>query len=1606
MKADSDAMEEEVKDLSESDARESGSSVKSSATESETLVVEKSGFKRREQQEEAEAEAEDVMVEVLGSDVFVDGRNSDGERRNREEINVLEGKDVRVVDGEGDQDRGLSKKEVVDDDDDSSGVKEGVNEIGGEGEGEGEGHGHVIREVVEQDVERVVREEVGLSNESVDNVSVDGNSEPADNNDGVVVVGNGTRVSGVETAAQKSLEEETAIVSSEKVEVVANGKDSERGDGGGDAVESDLPCSRNDQDSTGEVVGGVGKSCAVSDPSPESLSERAEVSARGSDNGDGSVPSSSVDLEVKTDIVGVSSQAEREDQVSGIHASCAMEGKEVLTSNAEVMELKVDMEDASDKNCSMTCADPENCGVPSQVVGRDTLETVDKVSDGVPVTNSVDVSDAAAREADILYDKSCHDAKDVEMQDVHLAVCLENDIDACKDSKDSSDQVQIGDCVGVAAVDDGKVPHTIAKCAGSDFLAGIGSCSEVEKQGGNNGDENAITADRECPEDGGEAASLDIKEVVHLKVESPVVDSCLVNIRELSDCTADLNCENETLCTELASSDIQKQDITGDDAIVIRDKDFSNSIVSLDRSAQTSMVGVEAVMLDCSTVSDGPRADASDNNLPLQEDQPCVAVGNPEAFGEQTKSAIPVAEDDGTNNGRLDVPGNDAMDMVQYNPENATEIRVDLVNGSENENSVVHTDSQVVGSCPANDESLPVEDRSTSIPSKEPKSAEETIDHQELATVTQVAEVHVLEVDMKQHVDGSCTGKTSSQGAHLVGTHGSVMGDTGVPLSHHDSEAEAVHDCATLDQIMGPHDRYLGESSSMEKHGIETKDESFRAHAINTGDSVDPATVPQFESNGSAGGEVVVESESCHTMDGISNSQGKHESQCQGAEVQVMVGDFGFPVSVCSDSITCVVCDTTTLGSDLGPEKEAEEHATESDHDRDADDKVTKRITVNPGGSVKMHHAYFQPPQEGDGDFSVSDLVWGKVRSHPWWPGQIFDPADASEKAMKYHKKDCYLVAYFGDRTFAWNDASLLKPLRRNFSQTEKQSNSEAFQNAVDGALDEVSRRVQLGLTCSCISAEDFDKNKCQIVENTGIREESSCRYGVDKFAGAGAFEPDKLVEYIKALAVLPLAEVDRLDLVIAKAQLLAFYRMKGYSELPDFQSCGVLLENDADNSLSEEMKHSAEACEAPVSMDSEQISSGQENYSHKRKHNLKDSSYPRKKEKSLSDLMGGTPSSPDEENELDEKSKSVLSPGSKKRKNMASSSDEAVVYERRKSFYAAKVSEANSSAKQSFKVGECIQRVANQLTGSPLILKSSSERSPKVDGSNDKATGANLDAFQITEDSQKGQAASEYTAPDEMLSQLQVAARDPMKGSSVNKGPYKGRENLPIDKVGSGRKKKSSYSVIGSPETFEFEDMNDSYWTDRVIENSPEEQPPQPSRSRRNKKGEPQLAVVESGKLLDLSPRSYSRRQRADGNGELAADKSIGYVDQRSKDSIPAALIINFTEVNSLPAETKLNQMFRRFGPLKETETEVDVASNRARVIFKRGSDAEVAYNSATRCERTLRIMVGGILNLEAMAFTQLSELLQKIGEPACVSESGPYVYANPAYLISGPVV
>ncbi|KAL3838358.1 hypothetical protein ACJIZ3_022949 [Penstemon smallii] len=530
---------------------------------------------------------------------------------------------------------------------------------------------------------------------------------------------------------------------------------------------------------------------------------------------------------------------------------------------------------------------------------------------------------------------------------------------------------------------------------------------------------------------------------------------------------------------------------------------------------------------------------------------------------------------------------------------------------------------------------------------------------------------------------------------------------------------------------------------------------------------------------------------------------------------------------------------------------------------------------VKSVSSLRMNQlSYFSAP-ENEGQFEVSDLVWGKVRSHPWWPGQIFDPEDASEKAVKYHKKDSYLVAYFGDRTFAWNDASLLKPFRSHFSQIEKQSNSEIFQNAVTSALEEVSRRVELGLVCSCIPKDAYKGIETQVVENTGIREESSRRCGVDQSSRAAYFEPEKLLEYIKNLAPCATSGVDRLDLVIARAQLSAFSRFKGYRMPMEFPSSGELLENDADIE--------------------------------QQKHIPKDGLESSNKERCMTEIMEYSPDDDD------------LSKSSVKKRKALDSLDEV---SDKRVHYAAKVSTA---MKPSFKIGECIRRVASQLTGSTSVTK----------GHNDEI-GINPSP-------------PESSSLSDMLSQLQLLAQEPKKRHNFLNTIvhfFSGfRSSVAVNK--RGRKKKSDKAIAGSGEEFEFDDVNDSYWTDRIVQNYSEEQ-----LLHNSQNGTPNHQLVPFGAEKSAKPgrKPHSRKRYFSGDFPMASVEIDEKVKRRKQESSPAELILNFAERNCVPSEINLNKMFRRFGTLMESETEVDHDSGRAKVIFKRGSDAEVAHDSAEK--------------------------------------------------------
>jgi DNA (cytosine-5)-methyltransferase 3A len=170
-----------------------------------------------------------------------------------------------------------------------------------------------------------------------------------------------------------------------------------------------------------------------------------------------------------------------------------------------------------------------------------------------------------------------------------------------------------------------------------------------------------------------------------------------------------------------------------------------------------------------------------------------------------------------------------------------------------------------------------------------------------------------------------------------------------------------------------------------------------------------------------------------------------------------------------------------------------------------------------------------QNGSQGDGmhGLQVGDMVWGKVKSHPWWPGHIFSESFAGNSVHKTRlaegrKPNALLVAFFGDSSYGWFDPTELVPFSPNFSEMSTQANNKSFINAVSEALDEVSHRGALAVTCKCRDESNFcpaGVDDYVFVDVPGY--ERGGIYSLKQIeAFREMFEPVKSVHFIKDIAL------------------------------------------------------------------------------------------------------------------------------------------------------------------------------------------------------------------------------------------------------------------------------------------------------------------------------------------------------------------------------------------------------------------------------------------------------------------------------------------------------
>ncbi|KAK4273448.1 hypothetical protein QN277_021848 [Acacia crassicarpa] len=174
--------------------------------------------------------------------------------------------------------------------------------------------------------------------------------------------------------------------------------------------------------------------------------------------------------------------------------------------------------------------------------------------------------------------------------------------------------------------------------------------------------------------------------------------------------------------------------------------------------------------------------------------------------------------------------------------------------------------------------------------------------------------------------------------------------------------------------------------------------------------------------------------------------------------------------------------------------------------------------------------------------FEVGDMVWGKVKSHPWWPGHIYNEAFASPLVRRSKREGHVLVAFFGDSSYGWFEPAELIPFDSNFAEKSQQIHSRTFLKAVEESVDEASRRCGLGLACKCRDANKFRPTDVQGYFSVDLQDyEPGGVYSDSQIRKArNAFNPVETLAFIKQLALAPLGG-DQRSISFIKNRATAF---------------------------------------------------------------------------------------------------------------------------------------------------------------------------------------------------------------------------------------------------------------------------------------------------------------------------------------------------------------------------------------------------------------------------------------------------------------------------------
>ncbi|CAI9763193.1 unnamed protein product [Fraxinus pennsylvanica] len=539
--------------------------------------------------------------------------------------------------------------------------------------------------------------------------------------------------------------------------------------------------------------------------------------------------------------------------------------------------------------------------------------------------------------------------------------------------------------------------------------------------------------------------------------------------------------------------------------------------------------------------------------------------------------------------------------------------------------------------------------------------------------------------------------------------------------------------------------------------------------------------------------------------------------------------------------------------------------------------------------------------------FCVGDFVWGKIRGHPWWPGQIYGPQDASDFALKHCQRGRLLVAFFGDGSGSWCLPTQLIPFASNFEEMSKGSSSKSFLNAVQRSIDEVGRMLEM--SCNCIAKERKVGLARPLAVNAGLKpgvlmpEVDINRLSVPKY------EPAEVLVKVKNLAQA-VSIGSMLELAVLKSWLSSFYRSKGGYQLPVYHEAHQIEGLEDTGEIGNVVPNGFTLpIDGPISGPVEEdwlssYSTGMQQFPAP----SGDKIYRRRKQKSVAELMGETT-----DIKLKDKKGTAAKDGTSTR--------------RRKSKYLTppyteRVNEVSS-------VENIVREEANE-SSTPRERKKSKYLSAPYTNLNRRAGNS----------SSKGESEIEYEKIDKTVrvgEHMTKADGDlfplPSISNPVSANILPSWQQKGID---SSTYTSSQQDENDLKKIFDTVDVDASAFRSSIYLDGSNYK--EFHGHRRGKKR----------KLLHFDPEN-----QGNGTSETKAKKSKPKIPEAGTNKIDrsassASLVITFSPGFTLPSKDDVIGMFNTFWSLNEKEANLVMDSNTVQVEFVKNSDAEEAFRSS----------------------------------------------------------